>query len=235
MVDAIELIMRYGSNYVFVPILVDGNYNETTMGYRENLTRWIDWGIASETALEDYARLDWQVRLHGTEYFPALVSAAERLIEKTTTHSQRFVWFTIMPNSKLAWELVFRTILKHNVTTYHDAIVALYGQTVPTEDVLLLDFGKPQLFTSAVPPLLICKMHCYWRQSLGYSLTEQLLRRILYDFAYNRPTWLSDKTGRADHVTVFAQAYANDLVLGEGIRLGPFWYPKTIDAVIPGE
>ncbi|MEZ4582318.1 MAG: hypothetical protein R3A10_11915 [Caldilineaceae bacterium] len=101
------------------------------------------------------------------------------------------------------------------------AAVRCPGQDIPTDDVLLLDFGKPQT-PSAVPPLLVCKMHCYWRQTLGYELTPALLRRVIYDYAFNRTTWLTDKSGRAEAVRDYADLYVDPPLLGEGVRMGPF-------------
>jgi hypothetical protein len=227
MIDGIDLLFSHGVKHVFVPILVDGNFQARTQGYSEKLLRWIDHGISGPDALADYAQRGWQVRLSGAELLPPLQGTAARLRAETAASTERCVWFTATPSSEAAWELVFRRIVAEQAFTYRAAVRAVYGQEIPTDDVLLLDFGKPQVYASAVPPLLVCKMHCYWRQTLGYTLTSDLLRRVFYDYAFNRTTWRSDKSGRADEVRDYAHLYAEPPLLGEGMRLGPFWFPRT--------
>jgi hypothetical protein len=100
---------------------------------------------------------------------------------------------------------------------------------------LYLGSGKPQVFPSIVPPLLMGRVDCYWRQHLGYDLDAATLRAILYDYAYLRNTWQEDKTGRAEQVLRFRAAWENPPVIGAGVRLGPFWYPAPVDAVPAAE
>ena len=226
MIDAIELLLAYGAQHVFVPILVDGNFNEETPDYRDHLFRWIADGIAGPTAIDDYAQREWQVRLVGAEEDSPLWATATKLIAATVSSTARCVWFTVAPSSTHAWEFALRKIVAAQATTHAAAVKAVYGQEIPVDGALLLDFGKPQIFTSAVPPLLICKLHCYWRQSLGYQITEELLRRVIYDYAYNRRTWQIDKSARTDAIFEYADWYARPPILGEGERLGPFWFPK---------
>ena len=227
MIDAIDMLLAHGVKHVFVPVLVDGNAQENTQGYSEQLIRWIDQGIAGVDALADYAQRDWQVRQFGAELVPPLRETAARLHAETPSSPERCVWFTVTPHSEAAWDLVFQRVVAEQAFTYRAAVRAVYGQDIPTDDVLLLDFGKPQIFASAVPPLLVCKMHCYWRQTLGYELTPALLRRVIYDYAFNRTTWLTDKSGRAEAVRDYADLYVDPPLLGEGVRMGPFWFPRT--------
>ena len=62
-------------------------------------------------------------------------------------------------------------------------------------------------------------------QKPGYSLDEAQLRRILYDYAYVRPTWKEDKRGRAQEALEHEDTWRQDLIIGLGRKLGPFWYP----------
>ncbi|HXF63764.1 MAG TPA: hypothetical protein VNK95_19220 [Caldilineaceae bacterium] len=57
------------------------------------------------------------------------------------------------------------------------------------------------------------------------------MRTILYDYAYVRPTWQADKTGRAEQALKYRQAWEDPPVVGLGVRLGPFWYPAPIPPV----
>ena len=231
MVALLDLLFQHGVKHIFTAVMVDGNFLEETEGYREHLYRWIDWGIGGEEALNEYQERGWQARLIGAEFVPALQATANRLKQSTPKRKSKCVWFTITPSSEVAWDLVFQRAMAKKAYTYRDAIRAIYGQDIPVDNSLLLDFGKPQVFTSTVPPLLICKMHCYWRQHLGYDLDVNTLRHIFYDFAFNRRTWMTDKSGRADAVHEFEDAYTEPPVVGMGTRLGPFWYPAAIPTV----
>jgi hypothetical protein len=227
MLDAIKLILDHGVRHVFVPILADGNFREQTPGYREKLFGWMHRSLAGDDALATYTARQWQVRLIGAELITELGDTAKTLASETRTQAERCVWYTALPSSEAAWDLVFHAIHREGARTRQEAIRALYGQDIPTDDVVLLDFGKPQVFTSAVPPLLIARLHCYWRQSLGYALTIEQLRSVFYDYAYLRQTWMEDKTGRADEALRYRSVWDDPPILGLGMRLGPFWYPAS--------
>jgi hypothetical protein len=77
----------------------------------------------------------------------------------------------------------------------------------------------------SVPTAVIGVLHCYWSQQPGYSLDQEQLRTILYDFAYVRPTWQVDKTGRAEQVLAQRKLWEQRRIIGLGKRVGPFWYP----------
>jgi hypothetical protein len=120
--------------------------------------------------------------------------------------------------------------------TRRDSIRALYGEDIPLA-TMMVAFGKPVISPDQVPPLLVGKMDCYWTQRPGYRMTERELRTMLYDHAYVRRTWRTDKTGRAEEALAFRRAWEEGPTLGLGIRLGPFWYPAktTTPADEPGE
>lgn len=100
----------------------------------------------------------------------------------------------------------------------------LYGEDIPPASIYL-DFSKPVVSPDLLPPYLIGVLHCYWSQQPGYSLDQEQLRTILYDFAYVRPTWQVDKTGRAEQVLAQRKVWEQRRIIGLGKRVGPFWYP----------
>jgi hypothetical protein len=120
--------------------------------------------------------------------------------------------------------------IERGITDRVELVAALYGEEIPPA-TLYLGAGKPQVEDSQIPLLLVGKLECYWRQHLGYDLDAETLRTILYDYAYIRPTWQADKTGRSEQVLEFAQAWENPPVVGMGQRLGPFWYPAPLAAI----
>jgi len=73
--------------------------------------------------------------------------------------------------------------------------------------------------------LLYDETQCYWLQKPGYGIEEESLRKIIYDYAYTRKTWLKDKTGRAEQALAHRDVWEKAPILGIGIRFGPFWHP----------
>ena len=84
--------------------------------------------------------------------------------------------------------------------------------------------------SNLLPPLLIGKVHSYWRQQPGHSITEAEWRAILYDYGYLRATWQADKEGRAAAARDYRTTWESAPTLGLGRRLGPFWYPAATPA-----
>ena len=224
MLRCFDLIFSHGVRHLISAMLVAGHAAETTPGYREYLTRWVAEGLAGPQALEDYARRGWRVRIIGTESWPELEPAAERLLTATSTNDGPTLWASVASSTQASWQRLLQTAITHGITDRAELVRALYGEDIPPA-TLYLGSGKPQVDDSLIPPLLVGKMECYWRQHLGYDLDEPALRTILYDFAYIRPTWRADKSGRAETIHLYAAAWKTPAILGLGTRLGPFWYP----------
>lgn len=226
MIDSLSLLFHHGIRHIFTIVVGETNYAESTPGYREKLAEWVEWGLAGEDALHDYATRNWRVRLIGTDSWPELQPTAHRLDIETAHNDGPRVWFLAASHAEASWEHLFRTLSGHNITTRAEAIRAVYGEDVPLA-TMFLGAGKPEVFPSVMPPLLVGRLQCYWRMHLGYMLDEQALRAILYDYAYTRKTWQKDKTGRAEQVLAFNEVWEDPAVIGLGKRLGPFWYPVT--------
>ena len=190
-----EMLFRYGVKHIFSAILIDGHRKEVTEGYSEKLVKWVRYGLADSEALAEYARLGWQVRLVGVESWPELKPVADRLAQVNPQHDAPRVWFSISSETEKQWSLLLRIAQMQRLESRHDLIRAFYGEEIPLA-TMYLGTGKPQIVESIVPPLLIGKMECYWRQHLGYDLDERTLRAIFYDYAFSRDTWRADKTGR---------------------------------------
>ena len=160
------------------------------------LVRWTASSLGGLEALEDYARLNWRVRLVGTSSWPDLLPLAQQLKDATADNDGPTVWFSVASHSDLEWQRILRIAVEQQITDRPTLVRAVYGEDIPPA-TLYLGTGKPQVVESIVPPLLVGKLECYWRQHLGYDLDERTFRTILYDYAYVRPTWRADKTGRA--------------------------------------
>lgn len=224
MVACYDLVLRHGVQHLVTAMLTATHNEEATPGYRDRIIGWTKWALVGSEALADYARLGWRVRLIGTESWPELAPVAAQLLEATQAHTGPTVWYSVASRRDRTWAHILQIAVEQQCTDVASLITAVYGEPIPPA-TLYLGAGKPQIEDSLIPPLLAGKMECYWRQHLGYDLDEKTLRTILYDFAYIRPTWQADKTGRAEQVLGYADVWNEPAVLGLGTRLGPFWYP----------
>ncbi|MFZ0545486.1 MAG: hypothetical protein WAM60_08610 [Candidatus Promineifilaceae bacterium] len=226
MMRSLEMIFHHGVRHILYPIVTPSQFNESTPEYREHLWDWLDWGLAGEEALAEFKRNGWRVYVPFGEKFPSLHQVNERLRVTQTTTDSPGLWFFIIPEHNLLWEWVLELLQQSKVTTVEGAIRQIYGQDIPPA-TLYLDFGKPIVTPDLLPPFLIGVLQCYWSQRPGYLLDQQQLRSILYDYAYIRPTWQPDKTGRAEEAVAHREDWERGPTLGLGTRKGPFWYPAA--------
>lgn len=218
MVNCFELIFNHGVNTIIHTPLGPNNFREVGV-YRDKLVRWAADGLAGEAALADYGRLGWRVRLLTDETILALGEAAALLRQ---TEGERTLWLHVTPSHEWFWSHWLSAMQRAQADTKETAVRALYGEDVPTAN-LLLGHGKPEFFTDVLP--VLGNAQCYWRQNLGYDLDEALLRTIIYDYAYTRATWSEDKLGRAEGAMSHRGLWEKPAAIGLGTRLGPFWYP----------
>ncbi len=230
MMACYELIFEHGVQHLVATMLVSSHNEETTPGYRDKIVGWTAWATVGTEALEAYARLGWRVRLIGEESWPELAPVAAQLREATAHHTGPTLWYSVASRPEQTWGRMLELAIEQRITTREELVRAFYGEDIPPA-TLYLGAGKPQVEDSQIPLLLVGKLECYWRQHLGYDLDAVTLRTILYDYAYLRPTWRADKTGRAEAIHTYAQAWEDPPVIGLGTRLGPFWYPAPIPEV----
>ena len=226
--NAVQLLFDHGVRHVFTLLAGPGQFNEVG-AYRARLLDWIEWGIASSEALAEFRRRGWRVRLLCDEGIPQLDRAQRAL---ATTTGAVTVWFQVIPDAEAPWRWLFQAMERCHPRSRAELVTALYGEELPLVS-LYLAFGKPTIAPELLPPLLTGAVQCYWSQRPGYALSEDELRRILYDYAFLRPTWQADKTGRAEAALANADVWENGSILGLGQRLGPFWYPLAFDAPQP--
>lgn len=223
MIAGYELLFRFGARHIFTTMIRPGQFAEVGP-YRDRLLDWLEWGLTGPEALADYARLGWRVRLLGAESMPELWPIAERLLAATPTQSTATLWYQVVFEPGAPWEWLLSAAQRMHARTQAEAIRALYGEDIPLAK-LYLSFGKPIFVADLFPPLLAGEAQSYWIQRPGYLDDEQLLRRILYDYAYLRPTWRLDKSSRYDSLEANRLLWQHRLVLGYGKHVGAFWYP----------
>jgi hypothetical protein len=230
MMACYALIFEHGVQHLVATMFVSSHNEEVTPGYREKIVGWVEWGLINDEALTTYARLGWRARLIGVESWPELAPAAAKLVEATANNKGPTLWYSFASRPDLTWKRMLEVAIEQGITDRAELIAAFYGEEIPPA-TLYLGAGKPQVEASQIPLLLVGKMECYWRQHLGYDLDAETLRTILYDYAYIRPTWQADKTGRAEQVVEHAQVWENPPIIGMGQKVGPFWFPAPISPI----
>jgi hypothetical protein len=223
MIKCSEVFFRLGVRHLFMSVMRPPQMAEVGR-YRDRLLDWLDWGLAGPEALADYARLGWRVRLLGTEGLGKLDAAAERLRQAMPGTDTPALWYYVVPEAESPWQWVRAALRKTEGDTTADVVRALYGEDVPLA-TLYLAFGKPMFVPDLLPPLLSGDVQCYWTQRPGYTLDDRSLRRIIYDYAYLRPTWTRNKSARYADVEAQRAIWEQAPTLGLGQRVGAFWYP----------
>jgi len=233
MIDACQLIFDHGVRHIFTVLATPGQFREVGQ-YRAKLLDWITWGVGGPEALADYQRLGWRVRLLCDDDLAGMPAVQYRLHAATPATAEKTLWFLVVPDAEAPWRWLLAAVLREQARTRTAAVHALYGEEVPLI-TLYLAFGKPIVAPDLLPPLLAGTVQCYWTQRPGYHLTAEEFRLILYDYAFLRPTWQEDKTGRAEQALATRAAWEQGPILGLGTRLGPFWYPQPFTMPDPAD
>ena len=180
-----------------------------------------------------YKELGCRVRLVGHEEVPELAALAAQLDAETGQQGPNTIWWMATQSNASVWQ---RTIAASQGATSHAEVIRRYfGEDVPPAG-LFISFGKPFFSPEIMPlPLIGDETHSYFYQRPGYDLSDSEIRTILYDYAYLRHTWLSDKSQRYAEVVGQRQMWEQNPVLGLGQRVGSFWYPSFVPLPSSGE
>lgn len=223
------VIFSHGVKHLFTPLLISTNFKEVNR-HRESLFQGIHKSLTGSTILSEYRRLGWRVRLIGAESVPNLMETAAKLRVATQTDASHTLYWLVVPDPEVFWQHLFSAVHSSQVKTRKEAICAMYGEEIPLA-TLYLAFGKPMISPEIISPLLMADLQCYWSQQPGYTLTDKLFRTILYDYAYLRKTWQEEKLGRATEALLHQKEWEEEIMLGLGMRLGPFWYPAPMSSL----
>lgn len=223
MLATCDLIFRHGVRDIFTILATPGQFAEVGP-YRQRLVAWIEWAFASEEASAALARYGWKIKLWSGGTIPEL-RPLEQQTNAASAGASQTLWCLAVASVDALWQHILSSVVACQATTQAAAIAACYGQDVAPA-TLYLGFGKPVLAPDLLSPLLMGKLHCYWTQRPGYRLSEEEFRRILYDRAFLRTTWQTDKTRRGEEALAARAAWERGPILGLGRRLGPFWYPQ---------
>ncbi|RRR74935.1 MAG: hypothetical protein EI684_05910 [Candidatus Viridilinea halotolerans] len=227
MLHGLQVIFAHGVRHCFAVILRPAQVAERGR-YRERLFSWLAEELVGERAMKMYAASDWRVRMVGAVEIPALAAAAAQLHQINASPSAPTLWYYLTTTPDAQFQALQQALRAPGVTSRDMAVAQLYGETIPPA-TMLISFGKPLVSDDIVPPLLSGELQCYWTQQPGFTLDAPTLRRIIFDYAFIRNTWRSDKSTRYQHVLAQRSLWQREpaYVLGLGTRLeGDFWYPQ---------
>ena len=219
------MLFRSGVQHLFCVIFSETNTHETSTNYREHMATWAADLLANQEAIDVYNTEGWQVRIEALGW-PEL-SNTDQILQASTSQNKKgpTLWYTAIASPEARWNQIINAA--SHATNQSDMIRTIYGEDIPLA-TMFVGTGKPQLIPSIINPLLIGKLSCYWPQALGYSLSEDQWKKVLYDFAYLRPTWVANKTERTQEVLKYREYWqSSPPIIGIGQRLGPFWFPQT--------
>jgi hypothetical protein len=180
--------------------------------------------VTGPEALTDYAEHGWRVRMGGLDDVPELRELNERLVAATPATAPHTLWLYAAPTRGSLWEQTLAVAQASGARTQSELIRAVLGEDVPTAG-MWIGAGKATITEDQVPLAILGETHCYWTQRPGYDFDEDIIRRIVYDYAYRRQTWQKDKSGRYADIEQSRSVWESRKVLGIGQRAGGFWYP----------
>jgi hypothetical protein len=224
------LWFKLGTKHVFTGMVCPPQIEETSESYRAVLSSIVRFLLNPRT-LNRWKELGIRVRIFGHQTLPEFEDMAKEMNSDTIADDQRpTLWLYVNGKKGGFWNLLVDAILAKGTGDEQVLREYLYGEDFPPAEVHY-SYGKPMIDRDFVPPLAVApKVQCYWGQKPGYPIDESTYRRIIYDFAYLRPTWKADKESRYSSVVQYRDTWESPLVIGIGRRLGSFWYPEQIEA-----
>lgn len=220
----LDVIFRHGVEHVFTPSIMVGHANEVE-DIEQQLIMPMGRFVTDTRLLTICREHGWRMKIAPSTYNDILQPFMDILDENAPENARHTWWMTFTPSYESWWSTLLALAKSEQVTSRNDAIRALYGEEVPPI-TLCLSFGKPMVSPDLISPLLMDNVHAYWSQQAGYGLTDVQFRKVLYDYAYLRQTWQKDKALRAREAQEQQEIWEQEVIVGLGKRLGPFWYPE---------
>jgi hypothetical protein len=219
----LDVIFRHGVEHVFTPSIMVGHANEVE-DIEQQLMLPMARFVTDSRLMTICRERGWRMKVASSAYNDLLQPFVEQLEQNSPKNAKHTWWMTFTPSYESWWSTLLTLAKSEQVTSRADAIRAFYGEELPPI-TLCLSFGKPMISPDFIPPILMDNAHCYWSQQAGYGLTDAQFRKVLYDYAFLRQTWQRDKGSRAKEAQEQRDIWEQEIIVGLGKRLGPFWYP----------
>lgn len=224
------LFFRLGIRHLVVPSLGPHQLQEVGNQYGARILDWIRRATCSPEMIAVYQQRGWRGRMIIPSPLAEIRAAAADL-QAATPHGEATVWYYLVADDADPWTNLLTLAAQTGARTREEAIRILYGEDIPPA-TLFVGFGKPVTGSTLIPPLLTGPdLHCYWTQRAGLRLTDDMLRRILYDYAYARRTWRPDRTDRYAHAQL--AHWDTTGIIGVGSQIDGFWYPDPFPSTDP--
>jgi hypothetical protein len=222
--SSFDTLFMNGVQNIITSVSIDRHLLEDNMS-RGKVLGYIGWGMASDEIIELYRQKSWRVRIIGIEKLPELQPFADKLIINTPDNPIGTIWFWVCYDIEQSINDIFDVMLRTGIQNQSDLIQQLYGELIPPAQILI-GFGEPQFHYGIVPPLLMERIEAYWLQRPGYAISQETLRRILYDFAFTRQTGSgTERNDRYEEIQQQRSYWLTQSILGTGNQVGGFWYP----------
>jgi hypothetical protein len=236
LLEICETFFEHGIDTVLAPIF-GPDLMERGDGYEPIGVQGLLWFAQNQKALDFYASHDIRVRAYGDtrRYFQntpyaCTLPAFENLARHTAKHQSHRLFLGVCAHdaTEAVAEIGIHFYQKHgHLPDKRQIVQAYYGEFVEPVD-FFIGFGQPTAFD--MPLVATGNEDLYFTVAPSAYLDTDMLRAILYDHLYVRPTdesdyaTLSSKDWRhiADFYTMNRRAI---LGLGHRHNGNRFWYP----------
>lgn len=225
----LPMFFQLGVRNVLLPTLGPKQFLEPVTGYQDQILHWVvqfSLGAALTRAAFEHG---FRVRLIGpaTRSVPVLGEAANQLLEQHPDRDLPVLWLYVVQSDEEPWMEVIKAAQRTNATTRGELVQALYEEEIPSATVLI-GSGRPILHTRIMPPLLFdSDLQCYWTRCAGVRITEEMIRRVIYDATFSRNTYTEARATRYRHANKLRQHWEGQSIMGIGQNMFGFWVPQA--------
>lgn len=222
------IFFRLGIRHLVIPALSPGLIAEGG-DYGNNIATWVAKQTTGPILTQIADHYGFCVRFLGpaTNSHPVIHSAQSELLSRPSHPDAPTLWMYVQQYYEEPWNEIIAAAKHAQVHSRADLVRLLYERDIPPAD-LFVGIGRLQLHSYIIPPLLFdTTMNCYWTQRVGFRLTEQMLRRILYDLVFARNTYTELRKERYLYADQLTSHWEHTSVIGTGKNIMGFWIPDS--------
>lgn len=246
MAEICTMLFEHGIDTLLIPLLSPRLFDARGSHYTQMTLQSLNLLCDHPALASLYETLQVSARFYGDyenylnqEPFTHLLDKFQQLTRKTVVYNNHRVFWGICAHdaTQTTTDLAIRYFQTHRkMPDKQDLIKMYYGESLPPVNIFITE-GKPRAYD--MPLLSSGNEDLYFTASPSPYLSEQQLRKILYDHLYTRPKdkeryGLLELEDR-EAMRVFYQANVNNILgVGEKHTHWGIWYP-TASPVVPGE
>ncbi len=225
----LPMFFRLGVRHVILPTLGPKQFLEPVVGYQDQILNWVVQFSLGASLTQAAFLHGFRVRMIGPAIrsVPTLRQAAAKLLEQHCNLDLPVLWLYVVQSDEEPWMEVIDAARRTSATVRSDLVRALYEEDIPSATVLI-GSGRPMLHTRIVPPLLFDDdLQCYWTQCAGVRISEEMIRRVIYDATFSRNTYTEERATRYHHADKLRQHWEGQAIMGIGQNMFGFWVPQA--------